>query len=599
MSNINFNDPSDLTITSKSFGLLRKALFENMGGERAKSFLMRFGRDLGISKALELQKQYSSIVDLVDLASEVHINLGHVSAVEPHGTITILDDGTLKFESVYGSWFDSFEAKLHIEHYGRSEECSCPTLSGFASGYLSTIYNSDIYVKEISCQSMGYPKCSFIIKSKEEWLKEEPENIILYENQTIYKELELTYDRLLTQKKALDKMINYHSKLTDCVTQDNSMHHVLLTTYEILGIPVLLKDAHQKIIASKGIVESEYESSRNLEIEKLFVDSHNETIFEKFGLIYEMRTPIYLNNKLLATCSFLYTETHNVDANDHLFLERLASVLSLCFLKEKIKYETSERLKISVLDKLIHQQYQSIDEIKSQLRYVTPYIKGPYFTLIIKCRPTKHVPLPVDMYDQLLEFSRIFKLFYIDGLFSINNNEIVVLLYNSKQNEIMIKSIKKVIDHMQKRNPSVNYKVGISTEFSEINYFNEHLEQSRRAALFPRNKVIIKYEDLGLIGHFLSYTNVENIKQTAYKELGNLLSKDAKSRELLYTLYTYLINGKRLEKTMDDLSLSMGGIQYRIRKIEENTKKDLRDFYTASYLLLLIESLITLGEIEW
>ena len=57
MSHINFIDHKDLTITSKSFGLLRKALFENMGEERAKAFLMRFGRDLGISKALEFQKK--------------------------------------------------------------------------------------------------------------------------------------------------------------------------------------------------------------------------------------------------------------------------------------------------------------------------------------------------------------------------------------------------------------------------------------------------------------------------------------------------------------------------------------------------------------
>ena len=599
MSHINFTDHSDLTITSKSFGLLRKALFENMGEERAKAFLMRFGRDLGISKALELQKQYSSLDDLLRLATEVHINLGHVSAVESNGTISILEDGSLKFESAYGSWFNSYEAKLHIEHYGKSEECSCPTLSGFASGYLSTIYNTDIYVKETTCQSMGYPECSFIIKSKEQWLEEEPEESILHENQTIYKELELTYDRLLTQKKTLDKMINYHSKLTDCVTHDNSIHHVLSTAFKILGIPILVKDAHQKIIASKGIAESEYESSRKLIKEKLYIDSHNETILDKMGPIYEMSTPIYLNKKLLATCSFLYTKTDNLDTNDHLFLERLASVLSLCFLKEKIKYETSERLKISILDRLIHQQYQTFDEIKSQLRYVTPDINGPYFTLIIKCSPTKQDPLPVDMYEQLLEFSRAFKLFYIDGLFSLNNNEIVVLLYNSKQYKQVSKSIKKTVDYMQKNNPTVHYKIGISTEFWEIHSFRDHLEQSKHAVLFPRNVKIINYEDLGLIGHFLNTTNVDNIKHTAYSELGNLLNKDTKSRELLYTLYIYLINGKRLEKTMEDLSLSMGGIQYRIKKIEEITKKDLKDFYTASYLLLLIELLMTLGEIEW
>lgn len=70
------------------------------------------------------------------------------------------------------------------------------------------------------------------------------------------------------------------------------------------------------------------------------------------------------------------------------------------------------------------------------------------------------------------------------------------------------------------------------------------------------------------------------------------------NKGFLYTLYIYLINGKHLEKTMQNLSLSMWGIQYRIKKIEEITDKNLKEFSTASYLLLLIESLITLGELH-
>lgn len=47
---------------------------------------------------------------------------------------------------------------------------------------------------------------------------------------------------------------------------------------------------------------------------------------------------------------------------------------------------------------------------------------------------------------------------------------------------------------------------------------------------------------------------------------------------------------------MQNLSLSMWGIQYRIKKIEEITDKNLKEFSTASYLLLLIESLITFAD---
>lgn len=590
---------SDLIITSNGFGLLRKALFENMGTERAKAFLIRFGRDLGISKATELKKQYTSIEDLVRLAPEVHSSLGHISALESNGNIIVLENGELEIVNAYGKWFDSFEAKLHIDHYGVSTECSCHTLSGFASGYMSTIYEREIFVKETFCKTMGYPECKFEVKLLKEWFEEEPENSLFDKNHTIYKELELTYDKLLSQKKILDKMSNYHSKLTNCVAQDDSLHHVLLTAYEILELPIIIQNVNKKIIATAGITEQDYLNRRNAATKTKLVDQQNETIFENIGPFFQMTTPIFVDNKKFATCSFLYNSDTTLDKNDYLFLERLSSVASLCFLKEKISFETTERLKISILDRLINQQFTSINEITSQLKYITNNIESPYFVVSITCSPSKNIDSIIDTYDQLLQFSKALNLFYIDSLLTQNFNEIIVLLYNCKPMESMLRDIETVLAFIQKDNPNINYKLGISLQFSLLTDFPAHLQQAKQAASLPRRQNIIQFSELGLLGHFLSQTNIETIKTTAKKELGELLDDDNKNYELLFTLYIYLINGKHLEKTMKDLSLSMGGIQYRIRRIEEITNKNLKDFYTASYLLLLIESMITLGEIKW
>ena len=43
--------PADLVITSKTFGLLRNVLIEHLGLEKAKRFLLRFGRELGMRKS--------------------------------------------------------------------------------------------------------------------------------------------------------------------------------------------------------------------------------------------------------------------------------------------------------------------------------------------------------------------------------------------------------------------------------------------------------------------------------------------------------------------------------------------------------------------
>jgi len=593
------NLSSDLIITSNGFGLLRKALYENMGTERAKAFLIRFGRDLGVSKANELKKQYSAMDDLLRLAPEVHINLGHISGLESSGEITVLENGMVEIENAYGKWFNSFEAKLHLEQYGASTECSCHILSGFASGYMSTIYGKEIFVKETLCKTMGHAECEFEVKLLEEWVKEEQNNSLFDNDHTIYKELEITYDKLLSQKKILDKISNYHSELTNCVAHDNSLYHVLLTAYDILEIPIVICNANNKIIATSGITEENYLKLRNETEKKRLIDQQNDTVFEKIGSLHQLTTPVFVDHKLFATCSFIYNSDAQLDQNDYLFLERLASVSSLCFLKEKISFETTERFKISILDRLINQQFTSIDEITSQLKYISSNIESPYFVFSITCSPTKNNKLPFDTYDQLLQFSKAFNLYYIDSLLAQTFNEIIVLAYNSKPTDKLLKDLEKVLAYMQKDNPTINYKLGISLQFSVLTDFSIHLQQAKQAALLPREQKIIQFEELGLLGHFLSQTNIETIKQTAKQELGCLLNKDPKNNELLFTLYTYLVNGKHLEKTMKDLALSMGGIQYRIRRIEEITQKNLKDFYTASYLLLLIESMITLGEIKW
>lgn len=589
---------SDLIITSNGFGLLRKALYENMGAERAKAFLIRFGRDLGISKANELKKHYSSVNDLVKLGSEVHSSLGHISALESNGDIIVLENGMLEIVNAYGKWFDSFEAKLHLDHYGISTECSCHTLSGFASGYLSTIYGKEIFVKETICKTMGYPECVFEVKLLEEWIKEEPDNSLFNNEHTIYQELELTYDKLLSQKSILDKISNYHSRLTNCVAQDNSLYNVLLTAYEILGIPIIIQNTNKKMIATVGITEEEYFSKKKVSNKTKLINQHNDTVFEKVGITYQMTTPIFVDNKIFATCSFLYNDD-TLDKNDYIFLERLSSVASLCFLKEKISFESAERLKISILDRLINQQYTSVSEITSQLKYITNNIESPYFVVAITCSPNNNKHTIIDTYDQLLQFSKAFKLFYIDCLLTQTYNEIIVLIYNSQSVETLLKDIEKVVVYIQKENPTIQYKLGISSQFSLLTHFATHLQQAKQAVLLPRDQMIIQYSELGLLGNFLSQTNIDKIKLTAKKELGDLLNPDSKNNELLYTLYIFLLNGKHLEKTMKDLSLSMGGIQYRIRRIEDITNKNLKDFYTASYLLLLIESMITIGEVKW
>ena len=94
-------------------------------------------------------------------------------------------------------------------------------------------------------------------------------------------------------------------------------------------------------------------------------------------------------------------------------------------------------------------------------------------------------------------------------------------------------------------------------------------------------------------------TRMSGIKMIAKEELGLLYDlEDPKAIELLKTLYFYLLNGGKLEQTMSDLALSMSGLRHRIKRIESLLEKDLRDPNEMHQLLLIIKSLIALGELD-
>lgn len=584
---------TDVIFSSEGFGLLRKTLYQNIGEKRAEILLLNFGSKLGKDKALELKQHHSTKEELIQQAALTHISLGHVSAVESNGSQIQNEKGDYVFIDSKGKWFDSFEADLHVHNHGISSGCVCHTLSGFASGYLSEIYETSIFVVELTCKAMGYSHCTFKVDTKEQWLQKEPSYINKFNHPTIADELEITYDKLLNQKKLLDQVTSFHSQLTECVAKENSLQHVLITANNILKVPIIVN--HNETLTLQGIDEITYKNLLEKATETVKISEHNETIFEKIGEVYKMTTPVYLNNRIFATCAFIYEEDQSSNKNNFLFLERLATVSTLCFLKEKISFETIERLKISILDRLIYDEYGSIDDLKTHLHLLTTKVEKPYLSLVIQCNHINN--LPIDYYDQLLQLSQTFKSHYLDGLFTKSNQEIYVLLSLSTHGDIEV-ALRKIVNQMKIGNPELQYRIGISQQFNQLEFFSKHLKEAIQAVSLPRNKSITYYRELGLLGNFLENINIDTLKETAADQLKDLLKPDPSMQGLLHTLYMYLVNGNKLKETMQILALSLGGVQYRIRKIEKIINKDLKDPYTSAYLLLLLEALIIMKEIK-
>lgn len=103
-----------------------------------------------------------------------------------------------------------------------------------------------------------------------------------------------------------------------------------------------------------------------------------------------------------------------------------------------------------------------------------------------------------------------------------------------------------------------------------------------------------------MLGDLVTNMSIEQIHDLAQKMLKGLYDyNNPRKKELLYTLYIYLLNNQRLKETMEYLNLSIGGIQYRIKQIEEQLEDTLKNASLAAYALLLIQALLLLGEVKF
>ncbi|MGG3466723.1 XylR N-terminal domain-containing protein [Neobacillus pocheonensis] len=141
--------------TTSAFGLLRKGIIENLGTKRAKGFLLRYGWSLGVSDAKEAMLTSTSIEYLLKQASILHLNTKHIKDIQSERVIEMGDSDTLKSIIGKGKWIDSSEANVHLKHHGLSDIPVCYTLTGYASGYMSTDCRKSVIVKETSCIAKG------------------------------------------------------------------------------------------------------------------------------------------------------------------------------------------------------------------------------------------------------------------------------------------------------------------------------------------------------------------------------------------------------------------------------------------------------------
>jgi predicted hydrocarbon binding protein/sugar diacid utilization regulator len=595
-----------LLASASAFGILRQQLVEYIGIERIKGFLFHFGWQMGAADAKDAMKTDSTLEYLIKQGPIFHITNGHISGMKHDCEVKLDEQKNIISILGKGIWIDSYEAAQHIKLHGISKYPVCHTLTGYASGYMSTISGQSLLAKELTCVGMGDHVCSWEVKPQKEWEREN--ELASYNEIPIVKELEYTYEQLLEQQNFVTRLASFQKELTEEVSNGSNLQ-------EIVKIPVLIEDIDHRTITYSGISKEKYLELKE-DMENYIKEDASMNFFQrkekqrlpfrkktvKTSIQERLITPILVQKELIGYCEFIYEDLEQGEREEnYLLLDRFANAASLILLNEKTSFTSFERMKGSFLEQILDGRLP-INEIIKRGKYTGLDLGLPYYITVMEYkRPESTIEEEFLLQEQIFETSfHYFNEKKHNVLISQRDGKMILFITNETfKHTTILNLIEDYRDYMLLKYPNSQFKFGISNLGEDITMASKNYEEAMIALRLTIGKEIVPFKSLGIVGVLINSNNISGIKMIAEQELGPLYNiGDLKTVDLLKTLYIFLLNGGKLEQTMTDLALSMSGLRHRIKKIESLLEKDLRDPNESHQLILIIKSLIALGELN-
>ncbi|WP_338448315.1 XylR N-terminal domain-containing protein [Niallia oryzisoli] len=602
-------DERPMATSSSALGIMRHQLVRNIGIERIKGFLVRFGWEMGVNDAKEALKKNISVKTLIEQGPIVHMKSGHIRGFTHECSAEFNEHDEVVSLHGSGTWIDSYEAVEHVKRLGLSDTQVCHTLIGYSSGFMTTICGQTVLAKEITCVGKGDPVCTWITRTKIEWDRMMEDELSYYQETPIMEELEYTYEQLLEQQSFLTQLTEFQKKLNEEIANGTDLESITSKVYDSTQIPILVEDKELRTITYAGLSEDMYREL-DLDMKEYMRKSKSQNLLPigkktiKTDRQEKLISPIYVEKKVLGYCSFLYNDgkTHN-EEKDYLILDRFANAVSLILLNEKTRFESFERMKGNFLEQILQAQIPA-HEIIQRGKYANLDLDKPYYVVAMEYRKTEQSTLSMEeeffLQEQILEV--IFEYFNdhkYQNLIGQREGKLILFMIKQQKNFSIQTAIDELYQFLKRAFPHGEFKLGVSNEGHDIKDAAAYYEEASIALKLTLQKNIVSFDSLGIVGVLINSNNLKGIKMVAKKELGDLYQlDDPRNIELLKTLYVFLSNGGKLEQTMSDLVLSMSGLRHRIRRIEGLLEKDLRDPEEMHQLLLILKALIALGEIS-
>ncbi|WP_082818700.1 XylR N-terminal domain-containing protein [Bhargavaea cecembensis] len=595
-------------VPTSTFGVLRKDLYLNIGKDRVKGFLIRYGSDLGRKDAKVILAKYkgSPIEEIIRKGPVFHRLQGHVIPIITHLKVKQRGD---KY-SIYleGNWEFSYEAEEHISQFGTADEPVCHTLVGYVSGFLTEISNQTVLMKEVSCTGAGDGTCRFVGRTSDYWTEDMHEELKYFTEEPIVKELELTFEKLLEERNRLKEVSTIYNKLTEEILRGKDLDSITDFVYRLTKTAILIENADLQPVASGGIPGGQLtvlnqEFKEFVQCKEEMKKSISRTKVIELDDHMRVTTPVVLQGKTIGYCSFICKECKGEDSVFlQMIIERISSICALYLLNKKTEAEAEDRMKGRFLEQILNNEFTK-EEILRRSSFIGVDLFQPYYMVVVTFELfNQNYKTELAFHEEVMNrTSNYFKNRGVHILIGQQADDLVLLFLKSEIEPNGINATcQSYLEYLVNSFSQVTVRAGISLQSEEISRASVSYKEALTAVrMTSEYSPIQAFESLGILGPLINISNQEEVEKAALFTLRPLSQdlNDHKRMELIRTLYVYLQNGGNLEQTSSDLALSLSGLRYRIGKIEREMNQDLRNPEVSYKLMLSIQALISTGKI--
>jgi len=410
-------------------------------------------------------------------------------------------------------------------------------------------------------------------------------------------ELEQVNEILLEKHTILAKSLEIHKQLTEVALSDQGIKAICITLSNFLGSPVRVEDQNFEVIATTmDKLTQPYLTGSDLLENEIYADYLKIILEEKRSVeiavdanTIQYFVPIVGRKQVrgLITTPLI---NNTLKRLDQAALEQGATIIALEMLKQKAAVEQRRRLRENFVEQVLDRDYESEEWVHHRTIELGFDLKDFYQVVIVDIEPGEKDRSRPELFHEIRELCEEFS---TSSIFISKNSRIFILVtLSSKKDGYETKELCLLLkDRLDQMIGNGTWWIALGTKFNKLSecalsYGKAVTTMDVMKALKLKNKIVAN-DNLGIFS--LLEINPKRFAEFTKRTLGPLLDYDRKHKtELVDTLNLYYkFNGNVLKAARQGY-LNPSTMKYRLRRIQDLTKFDLKDSEVNLQLQLAI-----------